>query len=199
MKFNMRQRIFPLVPALAAAVLVLSGCVQLKPQPDETEFFLLAADVAPPERLTGDSFAYVARVEVPGYLEGNRIYRRSTGGRLESVTGARWAQAPAEALPQALALHLEATGRTQVSAYYPSPKTNSAAATVSVRFERFSARSDGQVEVIARWRVEHPDGSTDSGRYEAATMLWDGAEPIVYVALLDRALAGLAATLAETL
>lgn len=193
----MIQRILILLPA--AAVLLLSGCVNLKPQPDRTQLFLLAANVASPAELSGTPPSYVARVDFPGYLEGTHIYHRSAGGTLASVGGARWAEAPSEALPQALAMHLQATGQTQVRAYYPSPKEDPGLATVSVRFERFSARPDGQVEVIALWRVKHPDGSTDSGRYVAPQMLWDGAEPAAYIALLDTALAGLAETIAAAL
>lgn len=184
---------------LAVTLIFMSGCVNLKPQPDRTQLYLLGANVASPADLSGKPPSYVARAELPGYLEGTRIYYRSAGGTLESVAGARWAEAPAEALPQALAMHLQATERTQVRAYYPSPRVNSEMATLSVKFERFSARPDGQVEVIAQWRVVHPDGSSDSGRYVAPELLWDGSGPSTYVALLDTALAGLAETIAATL
>ena len=190
------QRILRLLTA--AAVLAISGCVNLKPQPDRTQLFLLAANVATPANLSGTPPSYVARVELPGYLEGTRIYHRSAGGTLNAIAGARWAEAPSEALPQAFAMHLQATGRTQVRAYYPSPQGNAALATVSVRFERFSARADGQMEVIAQWKVVHPNGSIDSGRYVAPEMLWDGGEPAAYIALLDTALAGLAETIVAT-
>lgn len=193
----MIQRI--LIFSAAAVALALSGCVNLKPQPDLTQLYLLAANVVSPADLSDAPASYVERVELPGYLEGTRIYYRSAGGILDSATGARWAEALSEALPQALAMNLQATGQTQVRAYYPSPKMHSGSATVSVKFERFSARADGQVEVIAQWQVVHPDGSTDSGRYVAPEMVWDGSEPAAYVALLDRALADLAETIAETI
>lgn len=192
----MIHRIFTFLTVASALTLV--GCVNLKPQPDRTQLFLLAGNVSAQSDLSGKPPSYVARVVLPGYLAGNRIYHRSAGGTLAPVVGARWADALAEALPQALAMHLQATGRTQVQGYYPSPNPDADRATAFVRFERFSARSDGQVEVIAQWEVAHPDGSRDSGRYVAPTLLWDGVDPGAYVALLDTALSGLAEAIADS-
>lgn len=193
----MKQKI---LMSLTAVVLLLStGCVNLKPQPDRTRIFILAGDVAAPTDLSSKPASYVARVELPGYLEGTRIHYRSDGGTLSSIASARWAEAPSEALPQALAMHLQATRRTQVRAYYPSSQPSGEVAAISAKLERFSARADGRVELIAQWQVTQPDGSTESGRYVAPEMHWDGAEPAEYVALLDAALAGLAATIADTL
>lgn len=188
-----------LLPTLALTLFSLSGCVNLTPQPDRTQVYLLAAGVSPPSSVSGLPPSYVARVELPGYLEGTRIYHREAGGKLSSLAGVRWAEALSAALPQALSMHLQATEKTQVRAYYPSPRGDSDMAIVSVQFERFSARPDGWVEVIARWQVAHPDGATDSGRYVAPDMQWDGSEPTAYVALLDRALAELAETIAGAL
>lgn len=182
---------------IAIAVLLQAGCVNLKPQPDQTQIYLLASDVTPASDLSGLPSAYVSRVELPGYLEGNRIYYRSGPGTLDAAVGARWAEAPSAALPGALALHLLATGRTQVEAHYPSPRTDSSAATVSVRFERFSGRPDGMVEVIAQWAIKRPGGSTETGRFVAPEQFWDGVDTADYVAMLDAALAGLAKEIAE--
>lgn len=182
---------------IAIAALLQSSCVNLKPQADRTQLYLLASDVRPASDLSDLPNAYVSRVELPGYLEGNRIYYRSAPATLDAAVGARWADAPSEALPGALALHLLATGRTQLVAHYPSPKADSSVATVSVRFERFSARPDGMVEVIAQWAIQHPEGSTETGRFVAPEQFWDGEETADYVAMLDAALAALAKEIAD--
>ncbi len=192
----MIHRIFTFL--LVALALTLVGCVNLKPQPDRTQLYLLAGNVSAPLDLSGKPPSYVARIDLPGYLAGNRIYYRSANGTLAPVVGARWADALAEALPQALAMHLQATGWTQVQGYYPSSNPVADRATVAVRFERFSARPDGQVEVVAQWEVVHPDRSLDSGRYVSAALLWDGVDPGAYVAHLDTALSGLAEAIADS-
>lgn len=188
---------------VACLVLVLSafssGCVNLKPKPDNSQVFALASDVAAVADLQDQPLCYVARVELPGFLEGKRIYYRSGQGALETVSGARWAETPLEALPRAIAMHLQATGRANVRAYYPWAKTSREASTVSVQFERFSANAQGQVEVIAQWQIESPGGETKEGRYIAPGSGWDGQNAGDYVAKLNQALAGLAETIAREL
>lgn len=180
-------------------VALLSGCVNLKPKPDHTQVFSLASDVAAVADVEGKPECYVSRVELPGFLEGTRIYYRSANGELDSIQGARWAEAPAEALPRAIAMHLQATEKANVRAYYPWSKTASEAATISVQFERFSANAQGQVEVVARWQIEKAKGTIKEGRYTAPIFVWNRTAAADYVAKLNAALAGLAAEIANAL
>jgi uncharacterized lipoprotein YmbA len=180
-----------------AFALSLTGCVNLKPKPDRTQIFTLAADLQPVEAWEGLPEVYVTRVELPGFLEGTRIHYRAAKGELESFAGARWAEAPFEALPRAIAMHLQATGKVKVRAYYPWAQTSRALTKVSVQFERFSANADGQVEVVARWQIETADGSLNEGRYIAEYLQWDGQEVADYVTALDAGLNGLAEAIAR--
>lgn len=183
---------------LTLAVL-LSGCVNLKPKPDRTQIFTLASNVGITTDLEGQPEVYVTRVELPGFLQGTRIHYRSADGALESSAGARWAEALAEALPRAIAMHLQATGRAHVRAYYPWPNATHEVAKLAVQFERFSANAAGQVEIIAQWQILSADGRRTQGRYIASNLQWDGKDAATYVARLDAGLAGLAEAIAREL
>ncbi|WPJ96380.1 ABC-type transport auxiliary lipoprotein family protein [Coraliomargarita algicola] len=180
-------------------VLLLSGCVNLKPKPDRTQIFTLASNVAAVAEVAGKPQCYVSRVELPGYLEGHRIYYRSGNGELSSVSGSRWAESPRVALPSAIAMHLQATGKVHVRAYYPWQNTASEGATISLQFERFSANAAGEVEVIAQWQITSADGSQREGRFIAPKRVWDRQDAADYVAQLDAALSSLAEVLAQEL
>jgi uncharacterized lipoprotein YmbA len=189
------------ITALLALILttLLTGCVNLKPQPDRSQVFALASDVAAVADLEGKPECYVSRVELPGFLEGTRIYYRSANGKLDSVSGARWAEALAEALPRAIAMHLQATGQANVRGYYPWSQTTRDSPTISVQFERFSANAAGQVEVIAQWQIKFKTGAKREGRYIAPSLVWDRNNVADYVAKLNAALAGLADVIAQEL
>lgn len=178
---------------------VLGGCVNLKPKPDRTKIFALATDVQPATDPEGRPEVYVARVELPGFLEGTRIHYRAGDGQLDSLSDARWAEAPVEALPRALAIYLQATGLADVRGYYPWSNTKRDTAKVSVQFERFSANPEGRVEVVAQWQIEFPDGQQSEGRYVATGLQWDGQNVADYVARLNAGLAGLAEAIAQGL
>lgn len=177
--------------------LAVSGCVNLKPKPDLTRLYMLGAQVAPVASVEGKPEVYIGRIELPGFLEGSRIFHRSASGTLKSVPGARWAEAPSDALPRAIAMHLQGTGAVNVRAYYPWLRTDQDWATVSVQFERFSANAAGVVEVIAQWQVTTSDGEKRVGRYSAPELVWGRGDAADYVAKLDAALAGLAGAIAE--
>jgi uncharacterized lipoprotein YmbA len=184
------------------SITLLGGCVNLKPRPDQTRIFTLAADVANVFSQDDAPECYVTRVELPGYLEGNRIHYRGGAGVLETVPGARWAEALAEALPRAIALHLQSTGMAKVRAHYPWANRMDQAVEVSVQFQRFSANATGQVEVVAHWQLRSRDGSVREGLYAAPGLIWErqkGAGAAEYVAQLDAALAGLTAVIAQEL
>ncbi|MDQ8193837.1 ABC-type transport auxiliary lipoprotein family protein [Coraliomargarita sp. SDUM461004] len=187
-----------LLISLTLAIL-LTGCVNLKPKPDRTQVFTLAANVDAVADIAGKPECYVGRVELPGFLEGPRIYYRSTHGELSSVAGARWAEDLRDALPRAIAMHLQATSLAHVRAYYPWANTASEAATISVQFERLSANAGGQIEVIAQWQIEQLDGSRVQGRFMAPGLMWDQHDVSEYVANLDAALAQLSQEIAEKL
>lgn len=184
---------------LLTLALCLAGCVNFKPKPDRTQVFALASDVQAAADLEGKPEVYVARVELPGFLEGTRIHFRTTNGELESFAGSRWAEDPAEALPRAIAMHLQSTGSAHVRGYYPWANTQREAPIISVQFERFSANPAGQVEVVAQWQIESTDGRRKEGRYVAPGLQWNGTDVGDYVAKLNQGLAGLAGKIAEQL
>lgn len=184
---------------LLTLVLCLTGCVNLKPKPDRTQVFALASDLPTTTDLESKPEVYVTRVELPGFLEGTRIHFRAANSELDSFAGSRWTEEPAEALPRAIAMHLQSTGNANVRGYYPWANTAGEAAKISVQFERFSANPAGQVEVVAQWQIASAEGQLQQGRYVASGLQWDGADVADYVAKLNEGLAGLAAKIAQEL
>jgi uncharacterized lipoprotein YmbA len=117
---------------------------------------------------------------------------------LEHLPKARWAESLREALPRALAAHLQSSDGVDVIGFYPWSLPSAPATKVYVRFERFSANAAGRVEVVARWDIQREGEALRSGRFVAADLRWQSGEGgAAYVTALDAGLAQLSAQIGE--
>ena len=91
-----RNAFFLLLTALPFSALCLSGCLNLEPKPDPTQFYVLGASSAISQKSMATQTPKVSRIELPKYLQRNEIAIRKSDHEIEFMTFNRWAE-PLEA------------------------------------------------------------------------------------------------------
>jgi uncharacterized lipoprotein YmbA len=139
----------------------LTACVNLKPKPDSVRLYLLGPVTASAVEAPVGRGIYIARPDLPTYLEGNRMQYHGEGGELQSVYGARWGEPLQEGIARAISeLITQQSGRPG-SRFYPWPKSSDQAAELRVQFHQFGATADGRVQLTANWQLEGNDWRRD--------------------------------------
>jgi uncharacterized lipoprotein YmbA len=189
----MRPKISTLVIA-CLCLFGLSGCINLKPVPSETESYALGPVGMVPELLgtEADMAVYIMRPQVPTYLDGKRLSYRLSTGEVKNMPGARWAEPLAEGVARAMSLYFAGSELGRVEGYYPWPNTSVDASRLSLNFQRFGATDSGQVHVVARWSLKRPDGQTVSGQYVSDSLSWSVGEAESLISAYNEALRALA-------
>ena len=170
----------------------LTACVNLKPKPDSVRLYLLGPVTASAVEAPVGRGIYIARPDLPTYLEGNRMQYHGEGGELQSVYGARWGEPLQEGIARAISeLITQQSGRPG-SRFYPWPKSSDQAAELRVQFHQFGATADGRVQLTANWQLEGATGVvTVQGTYTAGDSKWTPGQAQSLVAGLNAALAAL--------
>lgn len=177
---------------LLASVL-LTGCVNLKPQRDKVKLYTLGLNAAMPQSTTAQQpVLYIARPELPSYLEGSAMRYHTEGGEIASLNGARWGEDLGEGIARALGEYIQASGKAYVRSQYPWPKLSRDNLDVRILFKRFGATEDGRVEVVAIWQIRNSKEAIKEGRFQTGNLEWQLDSPHTYVAQLNAALAALA-------
>jgi len=187
------------ISCLLTIPLLFTACVNLEPQPDDTLLIALGSELTPSENVSKLTPLYVGRVQVPGFLDGNHIQYRSDDDVVRSFDEARWTENLSDALPRALAAHLQSGAGANVPAYYPWPNPKEVEQTLSVQFERFSGSDDGVFTLVARWQIESAGEAILEGRHVSEDIKWDGRNLDSYLAAMNAGLSGLAAEISTQL
>jgi uncharacterized lipoprotein YmbA len=172
----------------------------LKPKADTVRLFVLGSVDAVAESSTPATEAvYIARPDLPAYLDGTRLQYRHTDGEVESLRGARWAESLQEGVARALSEFIGVAQGHSTDGYYPWPKLSSATPQVRVRLLQFGATADGLIQLTANWQIEGPAGVTGHGTYLAKGLEWQPGNSQSLVAGYNQALQALAAEIAAAL
>jgi uncharacterized lipoprotein YmbA len=167
----------------------LTACVSLKPTAHSVQRYVLGPVAAAAVQADTGSGFYVARPDLPTYLEGNRMQYRGEDGELQSLDGARWGEPLREGIARALAQQCGGQG----NGFYPWPQASAQAKTLRVQLHQFGATADGQVQLVAHWQLEGTGGGvTSQGSYVAEQLTWTPGQAPSLVAGLNAALAALA-------
>jgi len=194
-KFYMIDRRF----LLLLFCLGLSGCVNLKPKPDTIQHFALGpvqlADI------NADAIPlYVARPELPVYLDDRRLQYRDASGLVLSLADARWAETLEEGVARALSEYLAATQSVRVTGFYPwPPRSSFLSPVVRVRVLKFGVLATGEISMLAEWEVLEEAAVIAQGQYQSSDLFWDKATAISYVAGLNQALQNLSNEIVKSL
>jgi len=155
-----------------AAAAAMSGCIELKPSPDPTLYFLLDGPSAPSAAPDAAGLRVgLLDVRVPGFLRQTPMTVRRGEHELVPVRFHRWAQPFGGMVTQALATALQAQEGVAVVTQQPWSSVLVRERTVQVRIQDFSGRDDGQVVLLADWQVETLDSDPpvfrdNRGRFE---------------------------------
>lgn len=192
---------FPRVAAVAALVLVTSGCSLLpEPKADPTKFFVLGPPLAAAgevARVAGAPVLVLRPIEVAGYLRNPPLVVRRGDHEIEFREYARWG----EALEQGVARMLGAGLRARGVAVEPAAGRLPAGPErqLTVRLLACEGTADGGVRFRATWEITRPgeaSGVGVGGECRAEGLAWDGKNEAQLVARLSEAVAALAGEIA---
>jgi uncharacterized protein len=153
---------FPMLPFTLAALsgLVLTGCLNLKPQADPTRYFILTP-MAPPEppnpRSAGGLALGIGPVEVPDYLNNNSIAVRKDGAEIEYLVYRLWAERPEKGLLRIVSANLGGLLHTE-SILLNDWRREDVARELHIRIQRFDFDEHGSITLDAVWRTTRPGG-----------------------------------------
>lgn len=171
---------FWLCVAVLVAGLSMTGCAS----PPDLRYFTLGPDERVVEEVREP--LYVSRVQVPEYLDDNRIWVRVDTHRVETLSHVRWA----ERLPRAITRRLQQQLGTGVDEAPGRPR-------LMVDIQRFEAVWDegepgARVQLEAAWRIG--DGQTQTASLTATAANRDAS---TLVAVMSSQVGALAKTIAE--
>jgi len=185
---------------LLSICLVLVACVNLKPQPDSVVLYVLGPSDSRTVPADEPPSVYVARPDLPTYLEGSLLQYRQSDGAVKSLARARWAEPLQEGVARALSEFITLRSGHTTRGFYPWPPPGDASPLVRVRFYRFGGTAEGRIRISASWRIESGDAILAEGIYEPADEIeWRRGEADSLVEGLNTALEGLAAEIAASL
>lgn len=188
---NKKMIKFLSVLLVSAVCLVFSGCVNLKPKADVVKLYALGPVEAAPETTATGPSMYVARPNLPGFLDGKRLQFRSANGEVEELSKARWAEPLEDGIARALAEYLQHKGGRKVSGFYPWPK-NRDDLELRVHIYKLGALKSGEVSMLVEWELRSAGKARSAGTFESQGIQWQQGDSDSFVAGINRALEQLA-------
>ncbi len=187
---------------VAGLAVALAGCALLRPAPDESRYFALpstATSTTDPVQARPDLHFGLGPVQVPEYLDTQSIVMSGTGGAIEYVPHAFWAEPVAKGFERALRYRISARLGTSHAVAFPWYATTRVDWKVPIDVLRFEATTDGRAVLVARWSV----GRTSDGRLVAGDQFscdeTAGTDAAALVDALSRCLDRLAGEVATAL
>lgn len=192
------------LPILAMAGLIFSGCLNLKPAIDSSRFFVLGPDAAmttgSPQPNQGPRVG-IGRVQVADYLQHKQLVSRKGDHELEYWENCYWGESLEKGVTRVLGVNLASMlGPTRVLT--SNWRRGDVEAEVYVSIQRFESDPQGRVVLEARWRITNP-GATQPWRTGQAKIFKQGPAPTTnpdgLVGTMSRALGDLSVEIAAAL
>ncbi len=172
---------------------LLTGCVNLKPREDSTKEYVLGPiDVLALGTGPIEERGYIARPQLPVYMEGSELKIRSADGEITSLPGVRWAEPLDVGVARALSHYFQAVSGGIKSSFYPWAKPGKAATTLQVTLHQMVATDDGHIYLSASWELKRPDTSVQTGAFSKVDVEWLPGDAGSMVAGLNAGLEALA-------
>ncbi len=177
----------------------LAGCVNLKPKADVVKLYALGPGEFSPEAAKAGPPIYVARPDLPAYLDGKRLQYRHADGEVRSLRRARWAEPLQEGVARALAEFLIDSNGLPVSGFYPWPEPSGGELKLRVHLHQIGATAAGEIRMVANWELQNGRVLVASGLYQSEGIEWRPGDAESLVAGINLALSQLAAEVAGAL
>ncbi len=185
-------------------LLAAAGCSFLAPQPDPSQYFVLApitdAEVPPTDASMADVSVGVGPLRFPDYLLRYQIATRVAPNRLVFADSERWAEPIETTFARVLSQNLTRLLRTERVMALPMYVATALTYEVPMEVVQFEREADGRVTLWARWAVQ--DATTHRLLYTAQSQLSavaDGPTMEASVAAQSRVLADLSREVAAAL
>jgi uncharacterized protein len=148
------------------ACAIVAGCSVLSPQPDRSEFFILApvsgsAGMAATASTSADSQLTigVGPIDFPDYLRRLPVVTRVAPNRIELSDERRWAEPLDKNFVRVFSENLAALLDTQQIEKYPLSLRTKVDYQIEINVQRFETTSDGQAQLVASWIIRDGHGS----------------------------------------
>ena len=144
----------------AAVTVLLAGCLgpgTTRP----TRLFVLNATAAPSAMgvEASDLRLGVGRITLPEVLNRPQIITRTSANKVRMADFSQWAEPLEQSIPRVLSENLSRLIGTDQVSVYPWPSQLEVDLRVEIAFIRFEGDADGEVSLVARWRLIRDDGS----------------------------------------
>ncbi len=156
---------------IVLGMVLLAGCVNLKPKSDTRKQFILGAEA---KAVVADTLAvFVERIHLPSYVNENALEYLRSNGEILPVNGDRWAEPINVGVGRTLFQHIN--NRSSISGgYYPWPKVDRETSSLFVRFVELVATEQGFIKMSGTWEIRHSDRrSVKLGSFSITDISWE--------------------------
>jgi uncharacterized lipoprotein YmbA len=142
----------------------------------------------------------VGRIKLPELLNRPQIVTRTSANKVHLTDFSQWAEPLEKSIPRVLSENLaRLTGTDQVTVY-PWPSQMEIDLMIEIAVIQFEGDTDGNVSLVARWRLARPNGS-EVHPLQASSYAEPAADRSIeaLVAAMSRALASLSRDIASAI
>ncbi len=167
-----------------------------------TRLFVLNATATAPASSGGasDLRLGVGRISLPELLNRPQIVTRTSANEVQLAGFSQWAEPLEQSIPRVLSEDLARLTGTDRVAVYPWPTQLKVDLMVEIAIVRFEGDADGEVSLVARWRLLRSDGSElHSLRASSHTESAADRSTEAVVAAMSRALGALSRDIASAI
>jgi len=153
---------FLLASVFCVAVLFASsGCVDLKPKPDNTRYFVLDSGTANvnPMPPSGNVIVGMLRVTTASYLDTPRIAKRISDVEITYSPTSRWGEDLRIAIQDQVANRILASGSVREIYTLPWPDGADPSLRLSIHIDRFEGTMSSEAALRASWFLRDASGT----------------------------------------
>lgn len=185
----------------AAVALLLAGCLGPGTTRQTRLFVLNATAIAP---VSGDAATDlrlgVGRILLPELLNRPQIVTRTGANKVRTADFSQWAEPLEKSIPRVVSENLARLTGTDQIFVYPWPTQVNIDLMVEIAVIRFEGDSEGEVSLVARWRLVRSNGSEAHPLQGSSyTELATGQSTEERVAAMSRALGSLSRDIASAI
>ena len=182
-----------------ALLLGLTSCIGLKPKPDNIKTYLLGpSDLAKSDSGALVAQGYIARPQLPTYLEGYTLKKVSKEREIVTISKARWAEPVHMGVARAISSYIKTLSGGIRSDFYPWTHTKDATFTLQLNFYELIATDDNRILISVSWKCNYAEDKVITGFFENSELKWSGNARSM-VDGINKALGLLAAEIVESL
>ena len=143
---------------LPCALLLLAGCVNLQPVPDNSRYHILDHAPTPQDEPivleTDTPHLHIAQIDLPSYHDSKKLAIRKTSTEIEFSETHRWVEPLEDSISRALTSHLRSRLNPRWTfSSYPGRRSSALGYEVQLRFTRLEGDRIGQAVIEGQLQV----------------------------------------------